>query len=189
MALRRLPPGSLARLARAGLGGDEDAGTARLMRTLGAARRRGHLTPRELEAVCRWKSARAIHHVRANTRAAVRGATRAALAARDEGRRMEALLALRGVSVPMASALLTLLRPRRYAVIDIRVWQLLHRAGAVRANARGAGFTVGQWREFLLVVRGLAARLGATPRAVERALFEVHRAHQHGTLYPPRPQP
>jgi hypothetical protein len=119
----------------------------------------------------------------------VRAATGAALATRSERRRLEALLTLRGVSVPMASALLTLLHPRRYGVIDVRVWQLLHRAGAVDTNARGAGFTFAQWERFLAVVRGLAGRLGLGARDVERALFDVHRTYQHGTLYAPRAKP
>ena len=39
----------------------------------------------------------------------------------SERKRFEALLDLRGVSVSMASALLVLLNPKRYGVIDIRV--------------------------------------------------------------------
>jgi hypothetical protein len=42
----------------------------------------------------------------------------------------------KGVSVPMASALLTLLDPKRYGVIDIRVWQLLHRMGTSEEGYR-----------------------------------------------------
>jgi hypothetical protein len=36
----------------------------------------------------------------------------------------------------MASALLTLLDPKRYGVIDIRVWQLLHRMGTSEEGYR-----------------------------------------------------
>jgi hypothetical protein len=183
MALGRLPPRRLEALVRAHLDAAEDEGTAALIRALRLARRRGHLTPRELEAVCRWKSARAIHQVRANTAAEVRAATRAALRARSERVRLTELTRLRGVSVPMASALLTLLHPRRYGVIDIRVWQLLHRVGSVSGPARGAGFRFAHWSQFLTVLRALAARLGVTARDVERALFGVHRRYQSGTLY------
>jgi hypothetical protein len=170
-------------LVRRHLSLEEDEGTARLSRRLQAARRRGYLTPSELEAVCRWKSARAIWHIRANTHHQVRAATSAALATRGERQRIDALLQLRGVSVPMASAVLTLLHPRRYGVIDIRVWQLLHRIGAVNGNAKGTSLTRGNWLEFLSVLRALSSSLGAPARAVERTLFNVHRAHQKGTLY------
>lgn len=181
--MHRIPSNDLQQLVRRHLDTEEDETTAALVRALRAARRRGHLTRAEFEAACRWKSPRAIHHLRANTYHAIRAATALALRARAERRRLTALTALRGVSVPTASALLTLLHPRRYGVIDIRVWQLLHRVGAVRTNADGAGFTFEEWRLFLYIIRGLAGRLGVTPRDVERTLFGVHRRYQRGTLY------
>ena len=183
MALRPIPYRRLETLVRAHLDTVEDEGTAALMRRLRAARARGHLTRAEMEAVCRWKSARAIHHVRSNTPAEVRAATREALRTRSERLRLAALTRLRGVSVPMASALLTLLHPRRYGVIDIRVWQLMHRVGTVGTNAGGAGFSFDNWQQFLVAIRRMAARLGVTARDVERTLFSVHRKYQSGTLY------
>ena len=81
--------------------------------------------------MCYWKSPRAIHYVRSNSPTSVRAATRKALTTRSERRRLEALVQLQGVSIPMASAILMLLDPKRYGVIDIRVWQLLHEVGAV----------------------------------------------------------
>ena len=96
---------------------------------------------------------------------------------------MAALLQLQGVSVPMASALLTLLDPKRYGVIDIRVWQLLYAVGAVRENPRGVHFTSKNWLHFLVILRHHASRLGVAARDIERTLFAAHRAHQEGTLY------
>jgi hypothetical protein len=167
-------------LVRARLCTADDEGTRALIRALRPARRRGYLTRAEMEAVCRWKSARAIHHVRANTAAAVRAATRGALAARDETLRLAALTALKGVSVPMASALLMLLDPRRYGVIDIRVWQLLHGLGVVSTAPRGVGFGPAHWLQFLATIRAVAARLRVSARAVELTLFNVHRDRQRG---------
>ena len=54
-------------------------------------------------------SPRTIHFIKGNSEARVRRATRRAFATRSERKRLEALLELRGVSVPMASALLMLL--------------------------------------------------------------------------------
>ncbi len=170
-------------LVRAHLEADEDESTDRLIADLGGARRRGHLTRPELLAVCRWKSPRAIRYVRSNPPGAVRDATRNALRSRHERDRVSALLVLRGVSVPMASAVLTLLYPRRYGVIDIRVWQLLHRRGHVSGSRTGVGLRVAHWLQFLAILRRIAARLGCGARQVERALFEVHRRRQRGTLY------
>ena len=106
-----------------------------------------------------------------------------ALRTRSERIRLQALLSLRGVSVPMASAILTLLCPRRYGVIDIRVWQLLHGVGAVTRKPNGVGFTYDHWNEFLSIVRSFAKKRGVKARDIERALFEAHRHHQKGRLY------
>jgi hypothetical protein len=133
--------------------------------------------------VCRWKSPRAIRHIRANPPRQVRAWTRAALGTRDEARRLDALRSLKGVSVPMASAVLTLLYPRRYGVIDIRVWQVLHRSGSVERNARGVGLSSRNWHDFLELIRRFAAKLRVGARDVERALFEAHRVSQKGRLY------
>ena len=168
---------------RASLSAREDEGTAALTRRLRAARRRGYLTKGELIAACRWNSPRSAPHVRANTHHRIRAATAAALAAPDETARVEALVQLRGVSVPTASAVLTLLDPRRYGVIDIRVWQLLHRAGRVTGRRHGVGLTTRDWLQFLDVLRALARRLRLRVRTVERTLFEMHRARQRGRLY------
>lgn len=174
---------ALIALVRTHLTRAEDDETRRVMSGLRPARLRGHVTRAELERVCYWKSPRAIHHVRANSARTVAAVTRAALLARDERVRMLTLTTLAGVSVPMASALLTLVCPRRYAVIDIRVWQLLYAEGVVRANAAGRGLTVEQWCEFLATMRAVATRLRCTPRTVERTLFALHRQRQVGTLY------
>jgi hypothetical protein len=96
---------------------------------------------------------------------------------------MRALVALRGVSIPMASSVLMLLDPRRYGAIDIRVWQLLQRGGHVAGNPAGVGLRVGHWLQFLALVRDLARALRVTPRAVERSLFDLHRERQRGALY------
>ena len=165
------------------LSAKEDAGTRALSRRLRAGRRRGYLTKGELIAACRWKSPRSAPHVRANTHHRIRAATAAALSTRDEAARLESLVRLSGVSVPTASAILTLLDPGRYGVIDIRVWQLLHAAGEVGTNRDGVGFGTRNWLQFLAILRARAARLRVGARTVERTLFEMHRARQRGTLY------
>ena len=183
MPLRPVASDGLASVLRRSLSTTEDPATTVLVERLRAARRRGYLTPGELEAVCRWKSARAIQHIRANSAASIRSATRRALTTRNEQRRLEALCSLQGVSVPMASALLTLLDPRRYGVLDIRVWQLLHALGLVRGRPGGTGFGLTHWLAFLTITRDFAQRLGVTARDVERTLFAIHRDHQQGLLY------
>lgn len=170
-------------LVRKNLSVEEDQRVASLSRRLRVARRRGYLTKTELEEICLWKSARAIGHIRGNNHHLVRAATCAALATRSEEGRLEALLRLKGVSVPMASAVLTLLDPKRYGVIDIRVWRLLHAVGAVTGNSRGVNLSANNWLEFLALLRHLSKRFRVTARDIERTLFKLHKANQKGRLY------
>lgn len=183
MPLKKLPFEKVSVLLKDHLSTEEDAKTAALIRQFQQARVRGYLTRKELEKVCRWKSARAIHLIRRNSSARVRTATQLALATRSERRRLEALRILDGVSVPMASAILTLLDPRRYGVIDIRVWQLLYALGEVTKKSSGVGFNFKNWYQFLVKLRYFAKKLGVNARDIERTLFFVHQANQRGTLY------
>jgi hypothetical protein len=179
------PRGSLATLLRRELIRQEHAATAALIRELAGVRARGCFTRSEFERMCRWKSPRAQHLWRRNSAARIRQVSRAVLATRSERRRMELLTMLRGVGVPIASAILTLVDPRRYGVLDIRAWQLLFTTRTVAGNRRGQSFTIGQWEEYLSALRHHARRLGVTARAIEFTLFEAHRRRQEGTLYAP----
>ena len=186
MAVRDLGDRSLRSLIRDNLSLAEDPPTAALIHRLRPTRRRGYLTKGELEAICRWKSPRAIGRVRSNSHHRVREATATALATKRERERLQALIELQGVSVPTASAILTLLDPERYGVIDIRVWQVLHRLGVVIGNPAGTHFTVTQWECFLALIRSFAGVFGVPVRDIERTLFLVHRKYQDGRLYGPQ---
>jgi hypothetical protein len=183
MALKKLPYRKIRVLLTLYLSTEEDAKTATLSRELRQARVRGYLTRADLEKVCRWKSARAIRLIKNNSAAGIRTATRRALATRSERRRLEALMTLDGVSVAMASAILTLLNPRRYGVIDIRVWQLLYALGEVTKKSSGVGFNFNNWYQFLMKLRYFAKQFGVGARDIERSLFFAHQANQKGTLY------
>ena len=183
MALKKLPFRNVCVLLKHHLSTEEDVKAAALIRELRPARARGYLTREELEKVCRWKSARAIHLINRNSVVRVRTATRRALTTRSERRRLEALTTLDGVSVAMASAILTLLNPRRYGVIDIRVWQLLYALGEVTKKSGGVGFNFNNWYQFLMKLRYFAKQLGVGARDIERSLFFAHQAYQKGTLY------
>ena len=183
MPVRRLPHASLSRLLARELTRQEHPPTARLIRALSRVRARGHVTRAEFTTMCRWKSPRARHLWESNSSARIRATSRQVLATRSERRRMELLTGLRGVGVPMASAILTLLDPRRYGVLDIRAWQLLFATRSVDANRRGQGFTITQWEQYLSALRHHARRLRTTARAIEYTLFLCHRKFQRGLLY------
>jgi hypothetical protein len=75
----------------------------------------------------------------------------------------------------MASAILTVVEPRRYGVIDVRVWQLLWALGAVRKR-RFSNFD--DWEQYLSMLRAHARRLRVPVRRLEHTLFQKHRQVQ-----------
>jgi len=162
---------------------DEDPATADLIRRLRHVKREGEFSRTDFLEMCRWKSPRAIRHYERNSAATIRRVSRALLATRSERKRVELLTSLDGVSVPMASAILTLIDPERYGVLDIRVWQLLFAIDSVRKNPHGRGFTSIHWHQYLRQLRYHAKDLGVPARTVERTLFEYHRKMQKGRLY------
>ena len=162
---------------------DEDPGTRELIRRLRHVKRTGEFSRAEFLEMCRWKSPRAMPHYTKNRAARIRQVSRAALATRSERRRIELLTSLRGVSMPVGSAILTLIDPRGYGVLDIRVWQLLFALGVVAWKPGGRGFTARDWLHYLTRLRQHARRLRVSVRAVEYTLFRCHRRLQTGRLY------
>lgn len=161
----------------------EDEATTALVRELRHVGRAKQFSRAEFIKMCRWKSPRATRHYERNTTAAIRRASREALRTPSERRRLEVLTGLAGVSVPTASAILTLIDPRRYGVIDIRAWRLLYRMGAVRRRPGGVGFRFADWERYLAILRHHARALRVSVRRVELTLFEYHRKTQKGRLY------
>jgi hypothetical protein len=174
---------SLAALLRRELSPGEDEPTAALLRELRHVKRARQFSRSEFIKMCRWKSSRAIHHYRRNTAAAIRRTSREALRTRDERQRLELLTRLKGVSIPTASAILTLIDPRRYGVIDIRAWQLLFEIGSVDKKPDGVGFVLADWERYLSILRRHARALRVPVRRVELTLFEYHRKTHEGRLY------
>src|SRR5256885_5327800 len=154
------------------------------MGELACVRRRGWFTRGEFLRMCRWKSPRAHRHYASNPAARVRRVSRAVLAARSEHRRLELLTRLRGVSVPTASAILTLIDPRRYGVLDIRAWQLLFGLGAVDRKPAGRGFAPRDWLDYLAGLRRPAPRLRGPTRAREDTPVPGHPRFPKGPLQP-----
>ena len=183
MPLKRVPYRSLRALLRRELITQEDPGTAALIRRLAHVKAAGCFTRAEFLAMCRWKSPRSRLHYQRSGSATIRRVSAAALAARDEQARIAHLVELPGVSVATASAILTLIDPARYGVLDIRCWQLLFSIRSVTGNRRGRAFTLAQWEQYLTRLRGHARALGVSARTIEYTLFHCHRRLQRGRLY------
>jgi hypothetical protein len=92
----------------------------------GYAIRNGETTLANLEAIVRWKSERAVHYLIGNGSANVRQALAVAAAPRCSTQEaIAALLALHGVDLPIASAILTAIFPEHYTVMDCQILEAL----------------------------------------------------------------
>jgi len=183
MGLKKLEYSTLGDLLEHEQISQEDPDTLKIIRSLRHVKVDKELSRREFLDICRWKSPRSIRQCRRNSARSVDSMCRKALTTHSEEKRLELLTSLYGVSVPTASAILTLTNPVRYGVIDIRVWQLLYRLGSVTKNPRGQGFSTEDWLQYLTILRYHARRLRVPVRSVELTLFKYHQDHQRGTLY------
>jgi hypothetical protein len=103
--------------------------------------------------------------VAANGPAAVRSATRRALADPDEAVRMEALLTLEGVGVPTASTLLYFAFPALYPILDVRALESL----GVKPRSQ---YPVTFWLGYLEACRALAVQCEVSIRTLDKALWQ-----------------
>lgn len=152
-----------------------------------AVQRRGHLKRQEFINIGEWKSERNsyLYESEDNTDALVREKTRFAL--RDDvdpATKIAELRALKGVGVPVASAILTVMCPEQYATIDYKALTALPFAPgqeAIRedffAFADYADAILNYERKnevyeyYLKRIAELEERTGLTPREIDMALW------------------
>jgi hypothetical protein len=109
---------------------DENPNELGLERTAFDAGRRileeSDFSAKNLENIVRWKSPRVIHHIGKNDPEKIEAALRKAIdSSASVQEAVSALIELRGVGVPMASAILTTIFPERYTIIDFRALEAL----------------------------------------------------------------
>ena len=161
----------------------EDPPTAKIINRLRHAKAAKELSRGEFLDICYWKSARSIRRCEKNSARIVETITQKIFSTKSEQVKLELLTSLQGVNIPTASAILTLTDPKRYGVIDIRVWQLLYELQSVRNNPSGQNFNFKQWYHYLKILRYHAQRLKVDVRTIELTLFKYHQRHQQGILY------
>ncbi len=183
MGIARLRYGSLGDLLAHVSIVTEDPETSKIIKRLGHVKADRLLSRGEFLDICYWKSPRSIRQCERNSARRIERVSQEVFQTRSEEKKLALLTGLHGVSVPTASAILTLTDPNRYGVIDIRVWQLLYALRSVKMNARGQGFRFNHWFHYLQILRYHAKRLEVPVRLVELTLFKFHQIHQSGTLY------
>jgi len=144
---------------------------------------RGYFTKEEFLEMARWKSPRPNRNYQNNSKENIKRVSKAVFSTRYEERKMELLTSLDGVSIPVASTILTLTDPKNYGIMDIRVWQLLYRYDLVKVNPRGTNFNFKNWDYYLTNLRYYAKEFNVKTRDVERSLFYHHRKMHKGNLY------
>lgn len=142
-------------------------------------RERGYYRRDEVLRVSHWKAARNQRRIEESTGADVELATRRALAA-PEHLRVDLLDGcLRGVGPPVASALLTIVWPDRFTVLDFRVaraLETLEARGQLRESLPWSPAVVGgglpPYLPYRAACLSLADRLGVRLRDLDRALWQ-----------------
>jgi|SRR3989304_4009181 len=136
------------------------------------AKRRGYLTFDEFYDICMWKSARPKQLYRKNNKVKVKKITKEAFAKEDEKEKIKTLCGLKGVGIPTASAILTAIFHKKYAVIDVRCLAMLK--GTFKEKI-SKSITPKTWLTYLELMKKLADKYGVTPRKMDMALFAMHR--------------
>lgn len=86
--------------------------------------------------------------------------------------RLSILCSLRGVAVAVASAILALTYPERYAVIDFRVWRQLY-----DHEHKNSTFSIVEYKQYMQKINKLAQELGWFPQEVDAAIWEYDRRY------------
>lgn len=136
------------------------------------------LTGDELERIFRWKLrsqyGRKVAFRQKNTESAYRVVTKAAFEIVDQDFdyecpiRLGLLMALPGIGIGVASAILALAEPQRYCVIDFRGWRVIF------GEDRGT-FSITDYLRYRNQVGQLADELGWSVQETDLAIWEYDR--------------
>jgi len=184
MTLRKLPYRNLDQLFRDYLTTEEDPHTKGLIKEIAEKTKlKGFIGKKQLKQICYWKSPRAIKQIERNSAGKIKTIILQTLSEKSVVEKMNLLLQLYGVGIPMASSILMFLNPKRFGVIDIRVWQVLYQMKKVGTKQTGIGFNIDEFEKFTTIIQFHSNKTGYSARDIERALFDAHRDFQSGTLY------
>ena len=138
------------------------------------------LTESEFDEILHWKLrsqyGRQKAYRSANTDEIICAITNTALNIRHEDADYEIdlhfkiLTSLRGIGVPVASAILSLVFPDKYAVIDFRGWRQVF-------DDEKSFFTLSDYKKYLKEIRRISGELGWLPEEVDLAIWEYDRRY------------
>jgi len=91
----------------------------------GRAIRDGNRSLETLKKIVHWKSPRVVHHLETNNSRKIEAVLDVAVNHTDALKALKELQKLKGVGIPVASAILTTIHPDRYTIIDFRALEAL----------------------------------------------------------------
>lgn len=151
---------------------------------------RGFLFKTEFVSIGRWKAHRQINNYQANSEEQVKKITHQVLAEKDEGKQVKLLICgeLKGVKIPVASAILTIIYPEKYCITDYRAWRALkwwqnvsndghlvlsgYEKYCDYVDSLNVYDTLQSYMWYLKSLRSLSAGQKKTPRQFEMALWK-----------------
>ena len=89
----------------------------------------------------------------------------------DEKSKIKYLIELKGVNIPTASAILSVINPDKYPIIDERCIQSLNSLGIIKWDK----ITLDNWINYLIVIRDLGEQFHKSAREIEKGLFAFNR--------------
>jgi hypothetical protein len=128
---------------------------------------KGDYSIRNLKTIVEWKSARIAGLIEKNAPEDVAKALKFAANPRTSERSaIDTLCRLTGIGIPVASAILTMVYPTKYTVIDFRALEAL----GIK-DGRGED-TIDYYLEYLNACRALARKHNVSLRTLDRALWQ-----------------
>lgn len=136
-------------------------------------KRRRYLGRKELLRIGMWKSKRPRRHYESteNDDLTVQEITKFSFRTKSERARIKSLLALKGVSWPVASAILHFAFPEKYPIMDFRViWSL----GWKQPSHYDFAF----WQRYCKRIHKLSKKYNLPIRTVDKSLWKYSKEHQ-----------
>lgn len=135
------------------------------------------LEPYDFFAIIVWKSNRAKTKIKkglARAGKSVRELMREVSQADTPEAKIETLLQIWGIGLPIASAILTVCHPKEFTVLDYRAWATLKEAAVSDLPPRYPQ-SAKEYLQYCQTCRHLADRMGLSLRNLDRALWAKNR--------------
>lgn len=141
----------------------------------------GHLTRKQLYEIAFESSTRSAHYVKNNKKEYCIEVTENLSRIKGDYSKIALIESLKGFKAPTASCILTIIDPRKHAIVDTRVWAALERKNYV--NGRKETFNAEDYVEMIKHIRKISKKTKYAPEKIGYALFAYDYEVREGTLH------